>query len=1690
MRFGQSSVSFVMSIVLLGSVTPWLLLQTQAIAQTTPETNQASIAQLLIIGKQQYRQADFKGAIVTYEKVLASNPDAQAQIEAMLQLAEIDFWIEQIPQAETKTQRIVQLVKQRGDRRGEGQVLILLAAIERYRANYPKAAELTQQALKISLEVGDRVTESRAYLQLGLLDYLQQQLPQALEKFQQSLQTAQAANYQEGILSGHVWIAETHRKSQDLKQAEFWIQQQQALSQKTGNRLQEYDGLSILIWLRRDQKQAESILGLRQKQLAIVKTAGNPWFEKNTLVEIGYLDIAEQKFESGQRIYQQALAVAQQIDDRAIASVQAIISDSYVLQLQSLQKQQKYEQAREAGLRGLAVAQAMQALAKKSSSQEITLQALFKAGSTADNLARVAYNQNQDQLGAQYHRQSVEAFEQAITLAQKLKDRRSELQLNLGLVLRYVGQGQALARVTRYPEAIQMHDRAIALFPAGSTLAKAINDAQTEKLFIQVISNAYAGKGFALDQQQQYAESAQTFVQSLAFWRQQKERLSPEAFLKEEQSLLRSLRNAYQSAGQYAQAIEITQEALASAEKTNNFEDQISHLIRIASLQRQLGENQKALVTVQRALTIARDKLPNSKSEVNALNHFGQALDEVGRYRESREYYQQALPIAQKLEDYSSVQALLNNTSKSYNEQGEFLKALQPLQQIQKDSQEVLLKAQAGDEKVIANWCGQSFLRQGMDGRKTCISMIETSFSTHLNNLATTYQEMGEYNQALAYFQQAIELSVKNGNFDQQTIYLNNLGNLYVEMGDYPKGHKILRQALDLATQYKILLTQANALNNIASAYRSQGRVDQALVNQQKSLEINQSISNPSGIATGLNNIGLLYSDLGNYDQSLTFLQQSLNANQKYDLNPVTVLNNLATLDALKGNYPEAIKKVQQVLEIVRRTGNQATEPMTLRNMGVLYSNQANYAKAEEFYRQARDLVKRSGNRPAQLSDLLEQGRFYVNLGDYPKALDFSQQALKLSQDLGQKPQEVVALTNIGSTYRWQKQYAKAIPFYQQALTIVREIRDIGTEQQVLQRMAEIYKEQGEFAQALPLLQQVLTKQRELDLRPAQMKTLKLLGGVYTGQGQFTQAETALQEAQVLSESMNDPENRADIFDKFGDLLVKQNQQRVAIAFYKQSISIYESIRKGLTPLPKTQQQSYADSVAETYRKLADLLISQGRLAEAEQVLGLLKLQEIKDFGPPTRSQAQTEDVLLSKLEEEILSKHQNIIAFGQKLQNCKDKTDSNCSQLRTEEAQFKAEFNRFLDRIAIKTQQSCVQNQEQNCVSADEFADKFTTGTTKLIQAQPGTIVISPVVLDDKIWILVASEGGVLSRYESKVDRRTLGNKILELRQMLETPSSDITKLQATSKQLYDWLIQPIAPALNSSSKTTSSKPKNLIFSLDRVTRYIPMGVLFDGQQYLTQRYIISTVVSPADTQLQQNTLGKIEESSVLALGLSEATQHGSALPSVTFELDMIVRQSGIYPGVKLLNKAFTETALRDNLNRKKIIHLATHAKFVPSRGASFLALGTGEQLPIERIRTLDFSGVELVVLSACQTALGSPEQDGVEIPGLSSYFLRKGAGAVMASLWSVDDNSTALLMQKFYQHLSSGQMTKAQAMRQAQLDILNLKDDQGKAQAIAAMSRVPMPIPTAQSSRKPSTPGYVHPYYWAPFVLIGNGL
>ena len=262
--------------------------------------------------------------------------------------------------------------------------------------------------------------------------------------------------------------------------------------------------------------------------------------------------------------------------------------------------------------------------------------------------------------------------------------------------------------------------------------------------------------------------------------------------------------------------------------------------------------------------------------------------------------------------------------------------------------------------------------------------------------------------------------------------------------------------------------------------------------------------------------------------------------------------------------------------------------------------------------------------------------------------------------------------------------------------------------------------------------------------------------------------------------------------------------------------------------------------------------------------------------------------------------------------------------------------------------------------------------------------------------------------------------------------------------------MLAPADPLLAQQSVHT------LVFVLDGFLRNLPMAVLHDGEQFLVEKYTIA--LSPGLQLLppiSEQPLDIANHPRTLTSGLSEERPGFTALPNVATEIEQV---KDLVPTQVLLNQSFVKSNLQTRLRRipPTIVHFATHGQFSSKVEDTFL-LTWDNRLTIQELETLltgqgDRHPIDLLILSACQTARG----DDRATLGLAGMAVRAGARSTLATLWSVSDASTAELVTDFYQKLTH-QTTKAEALRQAQLALLHSQN-------------------------------YAHPYFWAPFVLVGN--
>lgn len=328
-----------------------------------------------------------------------------------------------------------------------------------------------------------------------------------------------------------------------------------------------------------------------------------------------------------------------------------------------------------------------------------------------------------------------------------------------------------------------------------------------------------------------------------------------------------------------------------------------------------------------------------------------------------------------------------------------------------------------------------------------------------------------------------------------------------------------------------------------------------------------------------------------------------------------------------------------------------------------------------------------------------------------------------------------------------------------------------------------------------------------------------------------------------------------------------------------------------------------------------------------------------------------------------------------------------------------------------------------------------------------PQAAIVYPILLADRVEIVLSVPGQPLASYRSNVGRDEFLQRLRRWQAALKNPTS--RNHLPGSQQLYDWLLRPLAADLARQDLQT------LTFVLDGPLRNVPMAALHDGDRYLIEQYAVA--IAPGLQLVDPDPEPEAGDSlQAILAGLTEGRQGFVPLPGVGKELEQI---QSLLPSKVLLDRAFDEAEFVAALQTSPspIVHLATHGQF-GSRPEDTFLLTWDDRIELTELNALlqnRQQEIELLILSACETAKG----DDRAALGLAGVAVRAGARSTLASLWQVSDDGTAALMQSFYSQIVTNPVSKAEALRQAQL--AQLRDER-----------------------------HAHPFFWSPFVLIGNWL
>lgn len=1533
----------------------------------------------------------------------------------------------------------------------EVEALWQAAGIEKLREAVAKSSLAIAQWRKLD----DKYWLAYAFNQSGVLHYDLEEEEKALNHYNQSLSLRRSVGDREGEAHTLSNIGYVYKALGQKTKALDYLNQSLSLRRATGNRLGEAAALLNIGHFHEEIGKHQEALEYYTKALALYRAIGYRSEEASTLLKIGIVYDALREQQKALEIYEEALLISQAIKN-PVGEAGALnnIGVHY----------------KDAGEPRKAIDYYLRALQ------------LYAATTENNNKAHVLNNLGFSHAELGERPQALDYYRQAVEVYKTVGDRSGEARTLINIGRLYYDSSEK-------QRGLDNLQQALALYRAG-------NDQDGEANTLRIIGEVYNSLGErqkAIDFYQQAS-----FVYKIA------------GHNRGAIKMLENIGRIYWDLGNKPKASESFQQTLPLWKVIGDSKGEADAIIVVGRYSSASGKKQKALSYLNRALTLYRS-IGNRLGEAVALVEIGRVYEDFGENPKALKYYEQALTFSKAAGETRQVAVALTDIGNSYSRLGDRRKS------IEYNEQSLSLWRTVGDKHGEANtlsnmgsdYSALNEKQKALDYHNQAALLFRQvedrkREAQTLNDIAEINLHLNEKQKAIEAYQQSAQLQKAVGDRKAEATAVGELSDIYHELGDLQSELKYALAFLSLQKSLGDRKLEAIELNTIGDIYNDLEQYQTSLEYHQKALQLWRDLKDRWREADTLDDIGARYFALGKKEKSLEPFHQALSIYRSlrdHEREGQEVIR-IGLAYYLLGEGQTAWEYFNQVLPLLKYPQVAALASESLLSGVSIFFLFEDYQRALEFYRQVISVSKKLDNRALLADSLISTSQIYSFMEDKPRALDALQEALLIQRKRGDLNREAAILIELGDAQM-------ETPDFSRASTLKPDEKG-NTEQNAEQIKGEI-KRMGDYIQevnanarrANEYYTQALLIYRNIKNRNGEARALLNMGIVQHVLDNEHGALSYYQKALFLVEETSAADIEFLVMYRLMKVWTDLSNPRLAIFYGKRVVNTLQSYYAGISKLDKGMGKTFLHLTEDPYRELASLLIEQGRIAEAEQVLAMLKEEEYFEY-------VRRDD----KVAEGLLKRANLLPEEEAALKRYREKADE-LTRLGREYAALEAERLKLtanqpfpkqarldeLDRLradASEVLRLFLEDLKAEFGKENVRVREVESSLQKDLKAwgDANTAAIFTIVGKDNLSIVVMTADMPPRPHTIDIPAAKLNELIGEFRAAVKDPALDP---RPSAQQLYDVLVRPIEGDLK------GIEARTLLWSLDGALRYVPVAALYDARQgYLAERYsnVIITLASRTNLGLQPSMKGGLQ---VLGLGVSKEYETFKALTEVREELRGIVRERaaegaegqaeiGVLDGHRLLDEQFTFTAFRSHLGRYPVVHIASHFSFQPGKESdSFLLLGGGDErkLTIDKIRKGNtmFNGVELLTLSACDTAIGGVKANGEEVESFGLLAQEQGARSVMATLWQVADPSTRELMVKFYQIYSTSPNTKAEALRRAQLQLLN----GGQQTSDAKPPRAELVGRQQNKSSKPSYPTdpqkpYAHPYYWAPFILIGN--
>ena len=922
------------------------------------------------------------------------------------------------------------------------------------------------------------------------------------------------------------------------------------------------------------------------------------------------------------------------------------------------------------------------------------------------------------------------------------------------------------------------------------------------------------------------------------------------------------------------------------------------------------------------------------------------------------------------------------------------------------------------------------------------------------------------------------------------------------------------RAALLLAAKELITVDLRKSLLARGNKLRIKGNYKDALAVYAMTQTISEQIGDKEGIVESLIMTGMVHYRQGNYDLSLESLQKSKTLNDALgnQRTSAELFNHFAIVHYLRSDYNLAIEYYQKSLTLGESLGDEREIATALTGIGNIHYRRGNYELTLDYYRRALALREASGSKSAISYSLNNLAVVNHVMGNYGLALDYYQKSLALTEILNEIPEIPRVLANIATLHHLQRNYDLALEYYQRSLKMIETLNDRISMSYVLDQIGHIYRQQGDLTRALEYyqrglraaeelkdkhkiaaslnsignayhdlanytqahqyFQKSLELRKELGLKGDIAATLSDIGSLYYSQGEYNKAVEILETASNISRQTNRDQRLWYARTQAGAAHLALNQQVLARQAFQEAIDMVESLRLQVAGGEQDRFRFFENKVLP-YHRMVELLVATDKTSEALTFAERAKARVLLDVLRGGGRQDVAKSMTPQEIERELESRNE-LVSLNSQLsrESVRAQPDeAHVADLKVRLRKARLEYEAFQTNLYAAHPDLRAKRGEAKTLTLEDAGELLTEDQDALLEY---------VVTDKKTYLFVLTADSAatqnapkLKSYTLPISRSDLAEHVKAFRQQLAR--RDLT-FKATASKLYDLLLRPALAELQGK--------RQVVIVPDGVLWELPFQALTDTNgHYLIEDHAISyapsLTVLREMTRLRKQKQGVNRSINLLAIGnpalrnetservkLVHRDERLGPLPEAETEVKSLGQlygaRSTVYVGADAREDRFKTEA-----SRFKVLHLATHGILndaSPMYSQILLAQSDEREdglLEAWELMKLDLNA-DLVVLSACESGRGRVGA-GEGVIGLTWALFVAGSPSSVVSQWKVDSASTTALMLEFHRNLRSAaksqtRLSTAKALQAASLKVLRQK-------------------------------GYRHPFYWAAFVVVGDG-